>query len=431
MKRTSLQVRNLSLGEGRPKICIPIVGRTEAEIYDQTETLLCYPADLVEWRADWFEQLTKPGMLEQILKGLRERLQDIPLLFTIRTSLEGGKMDVTPEQYAALNLAAAKSGLADLVDVEVFGYPQPVALIKDLQEAGVKVIGSSHDFEKTPSVECMVERLQSMQELGVDICKLAVMPKSEADVIALLTATWQMKSQYADRPLITMSMGQLGLLSRLAGETYGSAVTFGAAGRPSAPGQIGADKLAEYLELLHGAEQVQKDSQGGHIFLIGFMGAGKSTVAAALKEQLGWAQLEMDEMIEQRAGQTISSMFEKYGETYFRDKETELLLLLEKEAPSIVSCGGGAVVREENCAFMKKHGRVVLLTATPETVLERVKSSQNRPILNGNMNVEYIRQLQEKRRALYESVADLTVATDGKDVETICREILEGLDLHS
>ena len=154
-------------------------------------------------------------------------------------------------------------------------------------------------------------------------------------------------------------------------------------------------------------------------------------MAAALKEQLGWAQLEMDEMIEQRAGQTISSMFEQYGETYFRDKETELLLLLEKEAPSIVSCGGGAVVREENCAFMKKHGRVVLLTATPETVLERVKSSQNRPILNGNMNVEYIRQLQEKRRALYESVADLTVATDGKDVETICREILEGLDLHS
>ena len=90
-------------------------------------------------------------------------------------------------------------------------------------------------------------------------------------------------------------------------------------------------------------------------------------------------------------------------------------------------CGGGVVVREDNKDHMKKHGRVVLLTATPETVYNRVKDSTERPILNDHMNVDFIAGLQEKRRALYEAAADVTVATDGKNPEEICREIVEKL----
>lgn len=437
MKSKVVCVRKVKLGEGRPKICIPVVGRTREEIYSQTENLLRYPADLVEWRADWFEELLNKDKMLDVLKMLREQLGEIPLLFTIRTAKEGGKAALSPEQYRDLNLAAAKSGFADLVDIEVFQQTQGEALIAGLQREGVKVIGSAHDFSKTPEIDTMVEYLQNMQRVGADICKLAVMPRCRDDVAALLMATWQMNKCYADRPLITMSMGGEGLVSRLTGEIFGSAVTFGCAGQASAPGQMEAGQLARWLEVLHSGENgIPKENASdvdlktkfkGHIFLIGFMGAGKSTVAAALEEKLGRKKIEMDACIEKSAGQSINEMFETHGEAYFRNIETNFLLSLEKEAPSVVSCGGGIVVRDENTRFMRSYGKIVLLTATPETILERVRDSGERPILNGNMNVDFIRQLQEKRRALYEAAADLVVATDGKSVEEICGEILEGI----
>lgn len=164
-----------------------------------------------------------------------------------------------------------------------------------------------------------------------------------------------------------------------------------------------------------------------HIFLIGFMGAGKSTVAAELKELLNRECLEMDQMIVESQGMPISDIFDKYGEGHFRDIETQTLVDLKEKEPAIVSCGGGIVVREENISHMNESGRIVLLTATPETIYERVKDSTDRPVLNGNMNVEYIRELMEKRRAKYEAAADLIVATDGKGVDEICREIIAGV----
>lgn len=437
MRSKVVYVRKIKLGEGRPKICIPVVGRTKEEIYSQVKNLLRCPADLAEWRADWFAELLDKEKMLGVLEMLREELGEIPLLFTIRTAKEGGEASLSPEQYKDLNLAAAKSGFADLVDIEVFSQAQAEALIADIQREGVKVIGSVHDFSKTPELDAMVGYLRDMQRAGADICKLAVMPRCRDDVASLLMATWQMDRCYADRPLITMSMGGEGLVSRLAGEIFGSAVTFGCAGQASAPGQLEAGQLARWLEVLHSGETGihredapdadLKTKFKGHIFLIGFMGAGKSTVAAALEEKLGRRKIEMDAGIEKSAGQSINEMFETQGEAYFRDRETDFLFSLEKEAPSVVSCGGGVVVRDENTRFMKRTGKIVLLTAAPETVLERVRDSGERPILNGNMNVDFIRRLQEKRRALYEAAADLVVATDGKSVEEICGEIWEGV----
>ncbi len=161
-----------------------------------------------------------------------------------------------------------------------------------------------------------------------------------------------------------------------------------------------------------------------HIFLIGFMGAGKSTIAEKLQEMLGAEQMEMDQMIVEQQGMPITEIFEKYGEAHFRDIESQLLIDLKDKAPGVVSCGGGIVVREENPGYMKESGKVVFLTATPKTIYERVKDSTDRPILNGNMNVEYISELMEKRRAKYEAAADIIVATDGKSAEEICEEIL-------
>ena len=131
----------------------------------------------------------------------------------------------------------------------------------------------------------------------------------------------------------------------------------------------------------------------------------------------------MDQLIEEQQGMPITEIFAKYGEDHFRKLETDMLVSFQDKTNTVVSCGGGIVVRPENQVHMKRSGKVVLLTASPETVYERVKDSSNRPVLNGHMNVEYIAGLQEKRRALYEAAADIVVATDGKKPEEICREI--------
>lgn len=164
--------------------------------------------------------------------------------------------------------------------------------------------------------------------------------------------------------------------------------------------------------------------QNYNIFLIGFMGVGKSTIASTLQKKLGMERAEMDQMIVEAQGMPISEIFEKYGENYFRDVESKTLIDLQEKENILVSCGGGVVVRPENAEYMKKSGFVVWLTATPETVYERVKHSTDRPILNGNMNVDYIRGLMEKRENLYAAAADIIVATDGKNAETICEEII-------
>lgn len=162
-----------------------------------------------------------------------------------------------------------------------------------------------------------------------------------------------------------------------------------------------------------------------HIFLIGFMGCGKSSNAACLADLTGAGRLEMDQEIEKKEQMKILEIFEKHGEPYFRDLETEFVKQLSNMAPSIVSCGGGVVLREENVRLMKEMGIVVLLTATPETVLARVQESDERPILNGCKNTASIEALMETRRNLYERAADVTISTDGREVRDICGEILK------
>lgn len=164
-----------------------------------------------------------------------------------------------------------------------------------------------------------------------------------------------------------------------------------------------------------------------NIVLIGFMGSGKSTISAYLQEPFGMEVVEMDDVIMEQQGMTIPEIFEKCGEEHFRDLETQLLIDMQDKTNVIISCGGGVALRERNVAEMKKNGKVILLTATPETVLERLKDSDDRPLLRGNKNVEFIGGLMEKRREKYEAAADIMVATDGKSVFDICKEIIHRL----
>ncbi len=161
-----------------------------------------------------------------------------------------------------------------------------------------------------------------------------------------------------------------------------------------------------------------------NIFLIGFMGAGKSTVSDYLNRAYGMDVVEMDRIIAQRQGMSIPDIFENYGEQYFRDLETNLLIEMQSKSNVVVSCGGGTPMRENNVAEMKKNGRVVLLTAKPETILDRVKDSHDRPLIENNKTVPFIADLMEKRREKYEAAADIIIETDGKNKEQICEEIL-------
>ena len=156
-----------------------------------------------------------------------------------------------------------------------------------------------------------------------------------------------------------------------------------------------------------------------NVFLIGFMGCGKSTMARFLASDLGRNLIEMDEQIEKEAGMTINEIFKEKGEEYFRDLESQLVKRISNSDGVIVSCGGGAVLREENVKTMKENGMIVYLSATPETIYKRVKDSTKRPLLNGNMKVEYIKELMEKRTLIYERAADKTICVDGKGKQEV------------
>ena len=164
-----------------------------------------------------------------------------------------------------------------------------------------------------------------------------------------------------------------------------------------------------------------------NIILIGFMGAGKTTISDYLSTMFAMNIVEMDQVIEEREEMSIQDIFATYGEEYFRELETNLLIEMQSRKNTVISCGGGVAMRERNVAEMKKNGRVVLLTASPETIYERVKDSNNRPVLNGRKNVQGISELMEQRREKYEAAADIVVNTDGKTVLQVCEEMIQKL----
>lgn len=242
-----LTIRNITLGEGRPKICVPLTAKYMDELAVQLQQLQSSHYDLVEWRVDFPES---DGDFAPMYELIRQSIGNAPLLATFRTANEGGQRNLSNSAYLALYQKLLTLGV-DLIDVE---WQKSLGLIQQLiQEAhlhGAHVILSNHDFTKTPPKDEIIRRLTSMQDMGGDLLKIAVMPQSKADVLTLLDATQEMAELYARRPLITMSMGALGAVSRLCGYFSGSALTFGTAGASSAPGQMDANTMKPILELL-------------------------------------------------------------------------------------------------------------------------------------------------------------------------------------
>ena len=246
-----LIIKDLAIGTGKPKICVSLTNHSRLEILEGAKALLETPFDLIEWRADGFEHVSNLDAVSEILKDLRAVFPNKPILFTFRTEEEGGMASIGMEDYIKLNRQVIHSQLADLVDLEFFkGEAALRPLIEEAHGNKTYVVLSSHDFKETPYKAVILGRLIQMQDLGGDIVKIAVMPQNKQDVLNLMETTLTMTNQYAKVPVVTMAMGELGKITRVAGEFTGSAITFGAGQSPSAPGQISVKQLAELLELL-------------------------------------------------------------------------------------------------------------------------------------------------------------------------------------
>ena len=163
--------------------------------------------------------------------------------------------------------------------------------------------------------------------------------------------------------------------------------------------------------------------------LVGFMGTGKSYISEKLSKLLKIKKIDTDQYIELKENKTVDKIFSIYGEEYFRKCEKDTLVELSNENDIIISCGGGIVIKDENIELMKQMGKVILLTASPSTIYERVRNSQSRPILNDNMNEEYIATLMDKRKERYLKAADIIINTDNKTGEEICEDIIKKLKL--
>ena len=398
---------------------VPIQGKTEKECLDILKKLRedqYFPyLYAVELRYDFLEKRVEK--LADFLQGVRNLIGEKKLIFTIRTNRQGGFYPFG-KSYFQENILAMESGIPDYIDLEVEcgisgreSWKECIAMVKRL---GGKVIASYHDFHRTPDLkecEAILERLSSYSP---DIVKMAFMPNKQEDVLNLLFAGRRWRDKYPKKELITISMGEMGKLSRLCGDLSGSSHSFVQIFGESAPGQW---KIEEYLKL-HRALSARKG-----IALLGFMGSGKSTLAPRLSALLEREYYEMDKLLEERFSMSIEEYFRKYGEERFRKEEAKLLQELSGRE-IILSPGGGVVLREENRIFLKGNFFTVYLRVSPDTVLERLSKGENlRPLLEGKMNSKDIGEMMEKRRAFYEETADYLLEGDGKSIPECIEEL--------
>ena len=246
-----VNIKNVMLGEGRPKICVPIVAVTKKEILDEARVAAQSLTDIVEWRVDFYEDITNVEQVSATIREISEILSDKALLCTFRSKHEGGERELDSAAYTMMYKNIIDTGFADAIDIELFmGEEVAGELIAIAHKNDIKVIMSNHDFDKTPESHEIKKRLLKMEELGADVAKMAVMPNSKDDVLRLMSVTQEVKKEIKV-PVVTMSMGKLGVVSRMAGELFGSDMTFATVTKASAPGQIEIDKLKEIIDIIH------------------------------------------------------------------------------------------------------------------------------------------------------------------------------------
>lgn len=237
------------VGEGAfPLLCTPLVGRTRDAVLAEVDAVLPKRPDVLEWRVDFFEALGDTAHVIDTARAIRDRVGPIPVMFTRRSSIEGGeKIALAEPQVVQLYVDVCATRLVDLIDYETVHAAADFGRLRAVsREHGVALIGSYHNFQGTPDAVALAARFALAHRLDADIAKVAVMPKGPVDVLTLLGATFE-ASQSLPIPLISMSMGPFGSLSRMVGFVYGSALTWAVGKSSSAPGQVPIEDLRAVL----------------------------------------------------------------------------------------------------------------------------------------------------------------------------------------
>jgi len=245
-------VRSVVIGGERPLVCLPLVAKNITELLGEAELLVSLQPDMLEWRIDGFAQVGNIEACLEAQKKLREVIGDMPLIYTCRIDLEGGMAKIDQNTRRALIEAAMAAGGIDLVDIELCNEEDFITAIRaKATECDVKLILSYHNFTETPDENFIIGKLEAQCKAGADIAKLAVMPKNYSDVLTLLNATNRARNTSVEVPIVTMSMGPEGQITRLAGGLFGSDITFAIGKNASAPGQIPIAALREAMAIFY------------------------------------------------------------------------------------------------------------------------------------------------------------------------------------
>ena len=235
-------------------ICVPIVGPTVEDILSQVQEAVQAKVDLIELRPDmWMKgsHLHEEEYIPTIVNLVEEvhsRYEKMSILFTWRTLAEGGETLLSNENYCNLLQAIVNQNVVDAVDVELFAYTDRIGqIIKEAHHQNIQTVMSYHNFQSTPKLEILHGYAERMISAGASAIKFALMPTTSGDVLSVLQFTKELTERYPQLPRITMSMGQLGQMTRTCGNVFGNCLTFGTLGQASAPGQVDVNLLQQLL----------------------------------------------------------------------------------------------------------------------------------------------------------------------------------------
>ncbi len=448
-----LEVRGVRLGGGTPAVIVPLTGADTAALVAQAAAVRAAAPDLVEWRVDLVDLVGASAQraaadldaLVSIGRQVVEGLDGLPLLVTIRTVAEGGRASAEPEAYLATLAALVGAGIADLVDVEVMLGEETVRrAVRLAHDVGVPVVASNHDVRATPAREELLRRLRLMVELGADVLKIAVTPLDAGDVLELLAATWA-ASRTLDRPVIAISMGELGVVTRLAGGVFGSAATFATVGPASAPGQRDIAQVRAALALFEpapgepGAGTGRRGAgrrpavsrpaaplRGPAVVLCGPMGSGKSAVGGVLARRWHVRCATPTTTSSRPPGTASQRSSPSRARTPSATSSTSVLVEALAVHDGVLALGGGAVLREDSRAALAEYvaggGHVVFLDVDVDAVMGRVGRDASRPLLAGEPRERWS-ALAAQRRPLYLAVSTLRVRTGGRTLAQVASDI--------
>ncbi len=235
----------------KPIVCVPIMGDTKEEIVGQVQECAEKGIEAIEWRLDAFEGLESPNAIREVLRDIEPFMENIMFIYTLRTKPQGGMVELTDDQIKEIHSVATEFSIVDFIDIECFSVENVKKEIDFLRKKNKKVIISHHEFNETPNIDILENIFIEMFSLKADAVKIAVMPSNAEDVLKIFELTYRVKSKYPNIPLITISMGKLGVISRIAGGVFGSSLTFGTVRKESAPGQIEVEKLEKIMNVIY------------------------------------------------------------------------------------------------------------------------------------------------------------------------------------